>query len=515
MNKLGRVENSIKNSTWGIITQVSNILLGIVVRTFFIYNLDKAYLGVNGLFTNILTMLGMAEMGIGYTIIFNMYKPIANNDYVQIAKLMNLYKKAYSIIGIIVSIIGIALIPVLPYIIKNDSEIKDLTLIYILYLANTVSSYFFAYKYSIFSADQRDRVLQFFKLISYIIRSVLQIAVLIIFKDFILYLSIQIISTFIGNTAISIFADKCYPFLKEYKSENLSKDERKLIFTNIKATFIYKICGKILDGTDNIIISTINSVIIVGLLSNYTLITGSVELLINQVTHSLTGSVGNFIAKEKEERHEELLNKITFLNFVLYGLVFVGSMAVINTFIDLWAGQDYVLNIRIVFIHCLNIYILGMMNSIWTFRSTMGLFVYGKWRPLFSAIINLVVSICWAKEIGFVGVLLGTTFTRVVTNVWYDPLVVYKYGLKKKPYRYYFKWALYLIVCLIDIVIILLLTKLLGFTGVIAILIYGMLAVLIFTISVVVLFGKTQEFNYLINVCSKTFKKLLRRKVNG
>lgn len=512
MNKQGRVENSIKNSSLGIIAQVSNILLGLLVRTFFIYNLDKAYLGANGLFTNVLTMLSLAEMGVGSAIIYNMYKPIANNDYVQIAKLMNLYKKAYSIIGCIVAAIGICLIPILPFIIKDDSGLQNITLIYVLYLANTVSSYFFAYKRSIFSADQRDRVLQLFRLLGHVLRSALQIAVLVIFKNFILYLTIQIFLTVVENIAISIYADKCYPFLKEYRKELLTKKERKPIFDNIKALFIYKIGSTALDGTDNIIISSFVSVVSVGLLSNYTLITSSLQAMLGQVTHALTGSVGNFIAKEKEERHEELLNKITFLNFVLYGLIFVGSMAVINPFISLWAGEDYVLDFYVVFIHCLNVYIFGMMNSIWTFRSTMGLFVHGKWRPLISAIINLIVSIWWATEIGIMGVLLGTTFTRVVTNVWYDPLIVYKHGLKKKPYTYYIKWLLYLLVVVIDIFIINIISQWLKLTGIIAIIAYGVMATLIFAISVLCLFGRTTEFKYLLNTILKYTNKLLRRK---
>lgn len=512
MNKQGRVENSIKNSSLGIIAQVSNILLGLLVRTFFIYNLDKAYLGANGLFTNVLTMLSLAEMGVGSAIVYNMYKPIANNDYKQIAKLMNLYKKAYSVIGCIVAVIGICLIPALPFIIKDESGIKDITLIYILYLANTVSSYFFAYKRSIFSADQRDRVLQLFKLIGHIVRSVLQIAILVIFKDFILYLTIQIILTIAENIAVSIYADKCYPFLKEYKQENLTKEQRKPIFDNIKALFIYKIGSTALDGTDNIIISSFVSVVSVGLLSNYTLITSSVQAMLSQVTNALTGSVGNFVAKEKPERHEELLNKITFLNFILYGLVFVGSMAVVNPFIALWAGKDYVLDYSVVFVHCLNVYIFGMMNSIWTFRSTMGLFVHGKWRPLISAIINLIVSIWWAKAWGLIGVLLGTTFTRVVTNVWYDPLIVYKHGLKKKPYGYYLKWALYLLVVIADTVLVNLILQLLDLSGIIAIIGYGVIAVTVFVLSVLCLFGRTQEFKYLLNTVSAFIKKILHRK---
>ena len=462
---------------------------------------------MNGLFTNVLTMLSLAEMGVGTAIVYNMYKPIANNDYKQISKLMNLYKRAYSIIGCIVGILGVCLIPILPFIIKDNSDIKYLTTIYLLYLANTVSSYFFAYKRSIFSADQRDSVLQLFKLIAYIVRSVLQIAVLIISKNFILYLAMQIVTTIIENIAISLCADKCYPFLKEYKKEKLTKQECKPIFDNTKALFLYKIGSTALDGTDNIIISSFDSVVSVGLLSNYSLITGAIQTLLSQITLSITGSIGNFIASEKKEKHEELLNKITFLNFILFGLVFVGSMAVLNPFISFWVGQDFVLDFEIVFIYCLNIYIFGMLNSIWTFRSTMGLFIHGKWRPLISAVINLVVSIWWAKEIGFIGVLLGTTFTRIVTNVWYDPLIVYKHGLHKTPYKYYLKWIFYLVIVITDIILITIFTKIIPLTGILAIITYGTAAIIVFCLSVITIFFKTKELKYLLFIINKIIHK--------
>ena len=148
------------------------------------------------------------------------------------------------------------------------------------------------------------------------------------------------------------------------------------------------------------------------------------------------------------------------------------------------------------------------MNSVWTFRSTMGLFAHGKWRPLISAIINIVVSIWWANEWGIMGVLLGTTFTRVVTNVWYDPFIVYKHGLHKRPYKYYLKWLLYLAVTLVDILIIKLFTTAVPLSGIIAILVYGFTSVLTFTFSVVVIFGKTDEFKYFITI----FKKLILKK---
>ena len=511
MNNIGRIENSIRNSTTGIIVQACITILGLITRTFFIRYLSAEYLGVNGLFSNILTMLSLAEMGIGGAITYSMYKPIAQNDQRKIVQLMNLYRSAYRIIGAVIAVAGLGIVPFLGFIIKDKPDIDNLTLIYLLYLSNTVLSYFYAYKRSILSADQMERIIQLFSLAFHVIRYTLQVLTLILFKDFITFLSIQIACTFMENLALSIYADKRYPFLKTYGNEKLAQDERKSIFDNIKALFIYKIGSTALDGTDNIIISAFDGIISVGLLSNYGLITGSLQTFLNKITHGLTGSIGNYIVKEDEKRYEELLDHITFLHYLLYGFLFVGCIGVLQPFVTLWAGKEYLLPYWIVFVHCLNIYIFGMMNSVWLFRSTMGLFIYGRWRPLVSAIINIVVSILLARCIGLLGVLLGTTITRLVTNVWYDPYIVYKHGLKKNPVRYYLQWAKYLGVIIVDAAFLYGLDMWLSLQGILAIITYGVISVLVFAGGTCFFFGRTETFEYCITLCRSSLKKLRRR----
>ena len=509
MNKKSRLENSLRNTAVGVASQILNMIFGLAVRTVFIRCLSAEYLGVNGLFSNILTMLSLAEMGIGTAIVFNMYKPLVEGDELHIAKLMNLYRNAYIIIGIVIAVIGSCLTPFLGSIIRNQPDIPHLRLIYLLYLINTVSSYFFAYRRSIFTADQRERVIKECNMITVMIRSFLQIAILIIWKNFIAYLLVQIVCTFCENVLISLYADFCYPFLKKYRYEQLDKVEKHSIFENIKATFVYKFGSVVLNGTDNIIISAVNGVTSVGLLSNYTLLTGSVEAFLNVVNHSITGSVGNYIVKENSDSHERLLINTSFINFLLYGMVFVGSIAVLNPFVEWWAGKNYLLSTAIIIVHCFNIYISGTISSVWTFRSTMGLFKYGKWRPLFSAIINVVVSIWWGNKIGLIGVLIGTTFTRVVTNLWYDPWIVYKYGLNKSPKGYYLRWIIYFLVICLNTIGILYIQHSSSIHGIIAVIFYGSLSVVLFCSSVFLIFHNCNEFRYTFSM----LKKVLNRKL--
>lgn len=508
MNNKSRIENSIRNSASGIVLQGCSTVFGLVVRSFFIRFLSAEYLGVNGLFTNILTMLSLAEMGIGSAITYSMYKPIANNDERKIAQLTNLYRNAYRIIGTVVAVLGTCVIPFIGYIIKDKPNIEHLSTIYLLYLVNTVLSYFFAYKRSVLSADQLDRIINYFTLAFQIARYSLQILSLVILHDFISYLVVQIVCTFLENLSISIYVDRRYPFLSRYKTERLPKTEQNKILDNIKALMIYKIGSTALDGTDNIIISAFDGVISVGLLSNYGLITGSLQTFLNRMSQALTGSVGNYIAKKDKNSYDELLDRLTFLHFILYGLLFVGCMAILNPFISIWAGKGYVLSYDIVFVHCLNIYIYGMMNSVWLFRTTMGLFVYGKWRPLISAVINIVVSILLARKIGLLGVLLGTTITRITTNVWFDPYIVYKYGIKTSPQKYYKRWIEYLVVIIIDLYVVDIIKKQMPIDDILTLFSCGVISVIVFSISVIICFRKTSSLQYFKELCEKGLLKI-------
>ena len=505
MNTRSRLDNSFRNTVVCIISQIINIVLRLVVRTVFIKCLNAEYLGVNGLFTDVLTMLSLAEMGIGAAITFNMYKPLAEGDQLRISKLMNLYRRAYAVMGMVVAVIGVGLLPFLDLIIREKPDVPFLPLLYLLYLANTVFSYFFAYKRSIFSADQKERVLKLFAVAMDVARSALQIMVLFVWKNFIAYLIIQFAYTFLENVLISLYCDKCYPYLKKYSKEQLEKQEKNMVFEHVKATFAYKIGSVILSGTDNVIITAVKGVASVGLLSNYTLLTGSVQNFLNVINNSLTGSIGNYLAKEDSESHERL--NVNFVNFLMYGLVFVGSIAVLNPFVAWWAGEDYLLSFSVVLVHCFNLYLNGTIASIWTFRATMGLFIYGRWRPLVSALVNVIVSIWWGREIGVIGVLLRTTFTRVVTNLLYDPWIVYKHGLKKKPTNYYVRWILYFFVILVDTAGVLGMQELLPLSGILAVLVYGCSAVLLFGLSVILLFHGREEFRYVLNIAQRILKR--------
>ena len=275
---------------------------------------------------------------------------------------------------------------------------------------------------------------------------------------------------------------------------------------------MYKIGGVLLNGTDNIIIGVFDGLISIGVLANYSMITGGIQALIAKTTGGLKGSIGNLIAKEDPQKQEAMLYNITFLNFILYGMCFVGCMGALNPFIRLWAGEEYVLSFWVVFVHCFNIFIEGTMSPVWTFRTTMGLFSYGRFLPLVAAGINLVTSIWLGKNMGLIGVLLGTTISRFCTGIWPAPYIVYHYGFKKKAREYYFKWFRNVFVVFANVGVVFLYSTYLKLNGVAAIFVYGIFAVIIFTLSVIVLYKNAPELKYFIEVAKQVIKKIEKRK---
>lgn len=453
MNSNSRTINAINNTYIGILAKVISIILSFITRTVFIRYLSTEYLGLNGLFTNILAVLSLAELGFAGAIAYHLYEPIAYLNEDMISSLINFYKKVYQIMGCIIGLAGICALPLIHIFITDGSKLKDFNLIYFLFLTESIMAYFFAHIRSIISADQREHILSKYRMLFNLIKAVLQIAIIIHIRSYIGFLLLGILCSLFEHCIISYRAGRLYPFIKKKRKLKLDKEHERRIWRDVKSLAIYKTGGTILNSTDNIMISAFSGLISMGYLSNYNMIIGAVEDLVSQFSYGITAGVGNFIVKESSKKQEELLYKITFINFMLYGFAFVCLYCCLNPFIELWIGTRYILDSKIVFIICLNNYINCMLISIWTYRSAMGLFKYGKYRPLISSMINIALSILLGIRMGVLGVLLGTMITRLITNAWFDPWIVFHYGLKSSVINYYIRQLRYFGVIVIDIII--------------------------------------------------------------
>lgn len=435
-----------KNVSAAIAGQVVNIILSFVSRTVFIYVLGKTYLGVNGLFSNILTVLSLAELGIGEAIVFKLYKAIADNDIEKIKSYMAFFRKAYMIIGLTVSVLGLSLIPFLQVFISGGEGIDHLRIIYVLYISNTVSTYFLGYKQLIITAHQRGYVVTFFRFVFVAVQHGLQILVLLMTKNFILYLSVQIVCNVLLNLCLFFKAGRMYPYLKE-KTEPLSKEDSKEVFKQTSALVAHKVGGVAVSGTDNILISSFVGIDSVGIYSNYVTLIGIPQTLLAYVFSPMVASIGNLIHTSSDEHVRETFNKLLLINFWLYGFCSICLFSLINPFVGkIWIDDSYVFGYPIVLFICLNFYLSGMRQVVSQFKASAGLYWNDRFRPLIEAAVNLGASIVLLKLFGLIGVIVGTTISMVTTTFWVEAVIVYKNVLKVNPWKFFLKYAGYLLI---------------------------------------------------------------------
>ena len=508
---MSRTSNSIKNITYSLIAQIINLLCNFINRTVFVYVLGAEYLGINGLFTNILTILSFAELGIGTAIIYSLYEPLSQKDESKIKALMNLYKKAYNSIGIIILVVGAALTPFLEFFIKDMPDIPYIRLIYLMYVANSGFSYFFSYKRSFLIADQKKYIDTFYQSVFFLLRTISQIAILLITKDFILYLGVQILLTLIENIVVSRKIDKLYPFLKEKNNEQLQKEDRQVIVNNVKALILHRVGDVTVNGTDNILISKFVGIIQVGLYSNYLLITNTLNGMFRIIFQSITASIGNMGVTEKKEKNIFIFNCIDLFGMWIYGFATICLFVLFNPFIEIWLGEEYLFRISVILIIIVSFYLKGRRQSVLTFKDAFGLFWYDRYKPVLEAVTNLILSLILVKFMGIEGILLGTVISSITTVFWIEPYVLYKYGFKSSVKPYFVRYIVSTIVMVIAGGITLKVANMFSGGSVFDFIGKMLVCMVIPNLIFLCVVWRTQEFQYLFGIIKGMFMKVLKK----
>ena len=507
-----RSEYSLINILTGFGGFFVNTVMGYICRIVFVRCLSAEYLGVNGLFTNILAMLSLAELGIGGAIGFALYKPLAEGDKEKIASLMHFYGKAYKIIGCVVALFGLLMMPFLNIIITDQPNIKEnLYIIYLIYLFNTASTYFFSYRSALLTAAQRNYIVLGINYMVTIMQSIIQIPVLLISHNYMAYLMIQTIGVFVNNLVVSWWAKKEYPYIAKRKVKPLNKSEKNRLFINVKALSINKISTILVNNTDNIVLTYFGGLVSVGVVSNYITLINTLTSLTSQLFNSLTASVGNLNAIESDEKKYSFFQTLNLSNFWVFGWGAIGIAFVTGDIVELCFGKEYVLGVSIPLILAINFYIVGMQNAVYTYKNTMGLFRYGQYLLLLTATINLVLDIILGKSMGILGIYLATAIARIMTNVWYEPYAVLRYGLKVSPLHYLKKYIEYIIVLTITGSICYFLCSLCEFHVAINVLIKIIICSIVPNCIFFVCYHKSDEGAYLIEIVKKCMERLLKR----
>lgn len=513
---MGRMTQTLKTIKYSMLSQVVRIMLNFVSRTVFLWALGVEYSGVNGLFTNVLGVLSMSELGIGSAMIFALYKPVANGDMRKVKAIMHFYKKAYYGVACVIGVLGLIMVPFLPYIIKGGEALgfERLRVYYLIFLFNTVIGYFVSYKCSMLYAEQKTYVATNIDTVSTSVITVAQIIVLIFTKNFLFYLITASVLGACRQLYMNYHLNKMYPFLKEKHSERLTKEERKSITDNIKALIFHCVGTRAIGQTDNIVISAFINITVTGCVSFYLMLEHAVNSIVNTFTNSTVASLGNLIAKESVEKQESVIEKYIFITFWIMGVATLGLAFLMTPVVTIVWGEKITIGFGAVLCMVFSNYAqyqLGCLNYI---SEAAGLYVPTKYIPLVQTIVNLVVSVVLAIFIGIEGVYIGTIVQAVVAQVW-KAKIMYKHVLHKGVMGYYINQLKYLGAIGIAFALCWILDIVLKSTGMNIILFAAIMFVAVLVITNLVFmacFGRSKEFKYVVDIGMGIVGKFIKKK---
>ncbi len=511
-----RTKKSFKNMTIAIISNIITIIIGFVIQTIFIKTLGTDYLGVDKLFSNIISMLSIVDLGIGSAIIYNMYAPVENDDKEKIKSLMSFYKKAYNIIIALVAVIGFSFIPFLGFIVHDANIGENITIIYILVLLDMIASYVLAYKKSILYADQKNYYVIISRICYLIVMNSLLIScVLLTTRNYYLYLIIKIVMRLLENVVMSIIVDKKYSYLKDKDCEELDKDTKEDIYTKIKGLLFHKVGTFLVLGTDNIIISAFLGVAQVGYYSNYRMVIFSVLETINQGFSAITSSIGNLLVSKNKNKSFGVYKKIDFFNFWVSSFCTISIFVIIESFINLWIGEEFILAKLVLISLTINFYLSSVRAPMNSFKEAAGIFHEDRFIPLIESFVNVVASIVLLQFFGLAGVFMGTILSGLVLHFYSYPKYVYKKLFNRSYISYFRQFFKKFIIMLVTLILTYFVASLFKFDNkLIQVGINIIICLIVPNVIYLVIFARKEEFKYFKDMAFKYLKKFKKTRLN-
>ena len=498
---MGRVKSATRNIAFGYVGQIATALMSFILRTVFIMHLNEDLLGINSTYGNILSLLNMAELGIGTALNFSLYGPVARGEKEKIKSYMQLYRKAYFIIACVVAAVGLLLTPFLQYFKLRSPEnttVRELTIYYLIFLFNTVSSYFVAYKYSLINAEQKNYIQTNIITITKVIVVFLQIIVVIVTKNFLLYLLTDAVVQLIQKVFVSKFLDKMYPFLKEKNVEKLSKEESDEVWKKTKALVFHKVGDVARLQTDALIISTFVEVAMAGVVDNYNMVISTVSNFVNIIFNSVISSFGNLIATESREKQFSMFKVYRFFASWIYGFSCVGFMVLLTPLIRIWLGDHWILTSAAVYCILIDYYFKGDRIVLSNYKTAAGVFEPDKYLALIQGAVNLVISIVLVQTpLGITGIYIGTIVSGLIAN-FTKPVIIYRECFDMKAGSYFVDTAKYLASLVFVLVVSQLISiKVLANLNILTFILMAIIITVLFNGVYFALYGRSEEFKYL------------------
>lgn len=500
-----RTQKAVKNIVYNSMFFIILSIITFVTKKVFINSLGNQFNGLNSLFSSILSFLNLAELGIGGSVIFSLYKPIQEKDYSLVRGIINLYRKMYIYSGIVVIILGFIVTPLTNIFVKNQIPVNQVQLYFIIYLLNTSLSYFFTYKLPLLYVNQENYIISKYDGIIKITKNIVQIAILIVFKSYIAFLAVETVFNLIYYYNINRTINKRFNFILQEQGA-LDVDVKKDIFKNIKALSLHKIGSFIVFGTDSMLMSYFSNLNVLGIYNNYLMVIMFFNSLISKIFEGMVASIGNLIVSTDKEKTHEVFNKIYFLNFWIVCFFIVCIYNTIHNFVGIWLGDKFFLDNNVLILMLINFYILNMRPTIDRFKEAAGLYHQDRFVPIIESIINFVFSIILAKQIGIAGIILGTIISSLSVIFWLRPIIVYRILFKENVSEYFLNYGKYVIVT----ALLLLTSNYLGSNinfdnNFVVFLLKGLFNSIYVNLVLILLFRKTDEYKY--------FKKLILNKL--
>lgn len=502
-----RAKLFLKNSFIIVVTKLLCYFVDFICRTVLIHTVSMEYVGVTGLFSNILSVLSLSELGFGTVLVYAMYAPIAQKDEDKLLALTNFYKKAYRLVAFGIGGIGICLTPFLPYIINDCPDLPGLSVFYLLYLANTVISYFFVYKQSLFLADQKLYITNSYYNLIRIVRCIVQIVILVTTHSFMLYLLVLLPFTLLSNVLLSRRAQKEYPFLGSVRHPALDSEEKKSIFKNVYAMFNHHVGATVLNSTDNLLISFFLGLTAVSQNESYNLVLNLLRSFIFSALGSLNSGIGNYHATHSKDETHTLFETLHFGGFWLFTFCTASFFLLINPFITLVWGEQFLFPVPVVLLISINFFIVGIRQIPLAFKESMGLLYQDRYKPIIESVINLIISILLAKSLGITGIFIGTFVSMVSTSLWVEPYVLFRYGFQRSTKAFWLKNVRYIFIGSISIALTWLCTLPFDLSAIALFVVRGIICLIVPNLVLGLLSFRTPEFRRLFDLIRQAVKR--------
>ena len=514
-----RVSKSIKNTGFGLIGMAINLIVQFISRTFFIRLLGAEYNGINGLFSNILQVLNLAELGFAYSVAYALYAPLQSENKEKISAIMNFLRRVYIIITVVVVVAGLICLPFLQHLIKEDITTLPFTIeqvrgFFAVYLLNTALSYVFSYKRTIITADQKSYLVSNVDNFGNVILYAVQILVLFVWRNYYIYLALMSAKTLLGNLILTLIANCKYPYLNANRHLKLDTSERSAILKNVGAMFFHKVGGVIVYSTTTIIISAFVGIMDASKYINYVLIVNAVRTMVDLIYSAITASVGNLCATTEKDYQYRVFRRISYFSSFCSVFAFVCLLGLINPFISLWVGADLTFDLPVVVAISFSAMLAIYRLSINTFKTAMGLFKEDWYKPLVEAVIGIALAIALSFPFGTLGVVVGYTLATLLIALPIETAVVYKCGFNlpiKKLIQQFLRLLGCFVLSAIAGALAYYLCSLLS-DGILPLVLKFIICVFIGASAFLICTFKLDAFNYYKNLVKRILNKILKRK---